>query len=125
MKPISFSKYLMGRGKSFKNAYQGLWYVIRTQKNAQIHLLATCIVLLAGFYFKLSIIDNSIILLCIGVVWVTEIINTAIEALVDLCSPNYHPLAKISKDVSAAAVLVSAFTAAIIGIIVFLPHLLK
>jgi diacylglycerol kinase len=59
------------------------------------------------------------------IVWITEIINTSFEALVDLCSPDFHPLAKICKDVSAAAVLVSAMVAVLIGVIIFLPHILK
>ena len=122
---MALKRYLIERGYSFLHAFRGLGYIIKTQKNAHIHILATCIVLALGLYFKFSTIEFSIILLCIASVWTAEAVNTSIETLVDLCSPTFHPLAKISKDVSAAAVLISAMAAALIGIIIFLPHLIK
>ena len=118
-------QYLFGRVKSFKNAFQGLVYALRTQKNAQIHLVATVIVLLLGYALKISIIEFMIILLCVSFVWAAELLNTAIESLVDLCSPDYHPFARISKDLAAAAVLISALASAVIGFLIFIPRIIN
>jgi len=118
-------QYLFGRVKSFKNAFQGLVYALRTQKNAQIHLVATVIVLLLGYALKISIIEFMIILLCVSFVWAAELLNTAIESLVDLCSPDYHPFARISKDLAAAAVLISALASAVIGFLIFTPRIIN
>jgi diacylglycerol kinase len=119
------NQYLKGRAYSFKNAFKGLVYALETQKNAQIHFVATIVVMIVGFILKLSTIEFAIILLCIASVWVTEVLNTSIETLVDLCSPNYHHLARISKDLAAAAVLLAALFSVLIGIFVFIPHIVN
>lgn len=116
-------KYLNGRVSSFKNAFEGLKYAVKTQKNAQIHLAATILVLIFGGAFKLTRFEWALIVFAITNVWIAEIINTAIEKAVDLCNPHFHPLAKISKDLAAAAVLIAAFGSAIIGILIFLPRI--
>ena len=109
---------------SFRYAGQGLRYLLVSQHNAWIHLTATVIVVFLGFLCELSSLEWSLVLLCIGFVWTAEAFNTALEALVDLVSPDHHSLAKVAKDVSAGAVLVAAIIAAIVGGIIFFPKLL-
>jgi len=118
-----FKQYIKGRANSFKYAFSGLAYVVLTQRNGQIHLAATIIVVILALFSRLNPIETAIVLLCTAIVWITELFNTAVEALVDLCSPGFHPLAQTSKDIAAAAVLVSAILSAAIGLLIFYPHL--
>lgn len=111
--------------KSFGFAFQGILYTIKTQGNFRFHLLASIIVVSCGFYFKIKTIDWLFLLLCIGLVLFAELLNTAIESTIDLCSPEIHPLAKVAKDTAAAAVLVLAIMSAIIGLIIFSPYVLQ
>jgi diacylglycerol kinase len=111
------------RIRSFKHALSGLIYVIRTQQNTWLHLLATVCVIALAAWLKLSRLDWAILILAIALVWMAEFINTAVEAVVDLASPERHPLGKVGKDVGAAAVLVAAFTAAILGFLILGPPL--
>jgi diacylglycerol kinase (ATP) len=115
--------FLQSRSQSFHNAFAGVWYVLRTQKNAWIHSLATLLVILFAIWLKLSVRDWSVLILAMGLVWTAELINTALEAIVDLASPHRHPLAKIGKDVGAAAVVMAAFTSAIVGFLILGPPL--
>ncbi len=108
----------------FKHAGEGVLYAIRTQRNFRIHLVATVLVVSMGMWLRLPGTSWAILALMIGLVLVTEMINTAAEALVDLASPDYHPLAKLVKDVAAGAVLVIAITAVVVGLIVLGPPLL-
>ena len=110
--------------EAFKNAFNGMKLVFSTQRNAKIHLLITILVLMLGIFFKLSPQQWMAIVLSIGIVWAFECVNTAIEQLTDLASPEYHILAKIAKDCAAAAVLAASITAAAIGLITFIPKLL-
>ena len=109
---------------SFKHAGEGLCYAVRTQRNFRIHLAATALVLALGTWLGLPGSSWAILALTIGMVLVTEMMNTAAEALVDLASPDYHPLAKLVKDVAAGAVLVVALTSVVVGLIVLGPPLL-
>jgi diacylglycerol kinase len=109
---------------SFRNAFSGLWYALRTQRNAQVHLLATLLAVLAGFGLGLNLTQWGLIILAMGLVWMAELSNTALESVVDLLSPEYHPLAKTAKDLKAGVVIVAALTAVLIGILVFGPPLL-
>jgi len=118
--PIFFFK---SRIISFKNAFSGLFYVIRTQKNAWIHAISTIAVLGLSLWLKLSFVKISILILAITSVWAAEFINTALEAVVDLSSPSIHPLAKVGKDVGAASVLIAALSSIIIGILIIGPSL--
>jgi len=111
------------RIKSFGYAFSGLKYVLRTQKNTWIHMIATIAVILMAWWLELSMLSWAVILLTIGMVWSAEFINTSLEAIVDLASPNNHPLAKVGKDVGAAAVLIAAGSALIIGILLLGPPL--
>jgi diacylglycerol kinase (ATP) len=111
------------RIRAFKHAFSGWLYVIRTQQNAWIHLLATlCVVVLAA-WLRLPLRDWAVLILAIAIVWMAEFLNTALEAVVDLASPERHPLGKVGKDVGAAAVLVAAFSAAILGFLILGPPL--
>ena len=112
---------LKQRIKSFSYAFQGLKTFFQTQHNAWIHLLATIVVVLLGNIVKLTYTEWCWIIIAIALVFITEMLNTAIEFLTDLVSPNFHPLAKKTKDVAAGAVLVAAIIAVILGLMVFLP----
>lgn len=115
------TRLFSSRIKSFSHAFSGLWYVIQTQTNARIHLVATILVICLAWGFNLSKVEWILLVFAIGIVWVAETINTAFESIVDLVSPQRHPLAKIGKDVSAAAVLIAAFVSAVIGLIILGP----
>ena len=115
---------LKQRYNSFRYAFEGLFDLIKSQPNAKIHLLAATLTIIAGFYFSISRTEWLLITLAIASVLSAEAFNTALEYLVDLVSPDYHLLAKKTKDVAAAGVLIMAIGAAIIGLIIFLPHLL-
>ena len=108
---------------SFRNAFSGLWYALRTQRNAQIHLLATLLVILAGFWLGVGIEQWCLLILAMGMVWMAELSNTAIESAVDLACETYHPLAKIAKDVKAAVVVIAAITAILVGVLILGPAL--
>jgi diacylglycerol kinase len=118
-------EFIRSRLLSVKNAVVGWWHVIRTQKNAWIHAIATVVVILMGFWFKLSTVDWSVLILTIAMVWTAEFLNTALEIVVDLASPTQHPLAKVGKDVGAAAVLIAALSAVIIGLLILGPPVLE
>lgn len=117
------NNFTRGRLFSFKYAFSGLRYVLFSQRNAWIHSLITIAVIILASFLKLSFLEWGILLLAIGMVWTAETLNTAIEALVNLVSPQPHPLAKVTKDVSAAAVLISAIVSVIIGLLILLPPL--
>ncbi len=110
--------------KSFKYAFDGLKYAFKYEQNILVHTLATILVVIAGIYFKISQIEWLAIILIIGLVIATELINTSIEATIDLITKETHPLAKIAKDTAAAAVLVFGLTAIIIGFIIFVPKII-
>jgi diacylglycerol kinase len=110
--------------QAFKNAFHGIKFVITTQRNAQIHLAITILVITAGLIFSVSQSEWIALVFAIGFVWASESVNTAIEKLTDLASPGYHTLAKYAKDCAAAAVLISALTAVVIGALIFIPYLL-
>lgn len=117
--------FFQTRKKSFANAFSGLAYVLRTQKNAWVHSLATAAVLILAIWLQLSILQWAFLVTMIGAVWAAECINTAIEAVVDLTCPQIHPLAKIAKDTAAAGVLMTAITAAVVGFLILGPDLLQ
>jgi diacylglycerol kinase (ATP) len=116
---MSFRK----RANSFYYAGRGLADLVRTQPNARIHLVLAAAGVGLGFYVGLSRIEWMAIAGCIAAVFATEAVNTAIEYLTDLVSPDYHPLAGKAKDVAAGAVLVVAAGAVVIGALIFAPKL--
>ncbi len=109
---------------SFKYALDGLIYAFKYEQNMLVHILATITVICVGLLLKISLIEWLIIILIIGLVIATELINTSIEAIVDLTCPEVNPLAKVAKDTAAAAVMVFAITAIIIAIIIFIPKII-
>lgn len=114
---------LRRRALSFRFAFEGWWYVLRTQRNAWIHALVSVVVFLMAFWLELPALEWAILILTTMVVWMAEFANTALEAVVDIASPDYHQLAKVAKDVAAAAVLVGAIGAVLIGLLIMGPPL--
>jgi diacylglycerol kinase (ATP) len=115
---------IVKRAKSFAHAGRGLWIFLKTTHNAWLHLLILAIAIVMGIYFGISYLDWVLLTLVAGMVLVAEAFNTAIEIDIDLTSPEYHPYARDTKDVAAGAVLISAITAAIIGVGIFGHYLL-
>ena len=115
--------FLLSRLRSFGFAFRGWWHVIRTQQNAWIHAIVSTAVLIVGLWLELPPRDWAVLLLTIAMVWAAEFFNTAIEAVVDLASPARHPLAKVGKDVGAAAVLIAALAAIGVGLLIMGPPL--
>lgn len=108
---------------SFKYAFNGLIDAYRTEQSVWIYIPVSLIVILMGFLLKISTFEWLIIILILGIILSLELINTALEAVVDLATEKYHPLAKKAKDTVSAAVLVFAITAVIIGLIIFIPKI--
>lgn len=117
------SNFLKSRHTSFGYAFQGWAYVLRTQPNTWIHATASILVIALGIWLKISRLDWALLILTIAMVWTAEFFNTAVEAVVDLSTQEYHPLAKIAKDVSAAGVLITAAASILIGILIIGPGL--
>lgn len=115
--------FLRSRARSFGFAFAGWWYVMRTQRNAWIHAAISVIVILLALLLRIPARDFAVIFVTFGMVWMAEFINTALEAVVDLASPAQHPLAKIGKDVGAAAVLITALAAVLVGLCILGPPL--
>ena len=118
--PDKFS--LIKRAKSFTHAGRGLLLFFKGTHNAWIHITIFILAIFLGFYFKITNTEWLFVVLAGGFVFVSEAFNTAIEIDIDLTSPEYHPYARDTKDVAAAAVLLSAVTALIVGLIVFIPY---
>jgi diacylglycerol kinase (ATP) len=117
--------FLISRAHAFQHAFRGWWYVIRTQHNAWLHAVISTLVFFLAWWLRLSTTDWAVLLLTIALVWTAEFINTALEAVVDLASPHQHPLAKVGKDVGAAAVLIAALTSVLVGLLILGPPLLE
>lgn len=122
---MSQRKHAESRAASFRHALAGWAHVLRSQPNAWIHALMTSLAVGMGLFFGLSRLEWLMLLLTVTLVWLAEFFNTALEALVDLASPDPHPLAGTAKDVAAAAVLVSACAATLVGLILFGPPILQ
>jgi diacylglycerol kinase (ATP) len=116
-------KFARSRVQSFGHALRGWWYVLRTQRNAWLHVVIATFVFLLSFWLHLDARGWAIIILTTAMVFTAEFLNTAIEAVVDLASPHKHPLAKVGKDVGAGAVLIAAVAAVLIGALVLGPPL--
>jgi diacylglycerol kinase len=114
---------LLKRLNSFRYAFSGWWYVLRTQKNAWIHAVITVVVFLLGLWLELGRHDWAILLVTTMLVWMAEFTNTALESIVDMTMPAPHPLAKAAKDVAAATVLVGALGAVLVGLLILGPPL--
>jgi diacylglycerol kinase len=110
--------------RSFGFAFEGVSTLLRTQPNFVVHCATACVALGLGVVLRLSPPELALIVLTIALVLVVEAINTALETLCDLVSPGFHPLIKRAKDISAAAVLISALAAIGVAVLLFLPPLL-
>ena len=111
--------------RSFAFAGQGVWHVVRTQRNMRVHLLVGLAAVMAGLILRIGAADWACVLTVIGLVLTAETLNTVVEALVDLSTDDFHPLAKAAKDMAAGAVLLSCAAAVGVGVAVFLPRLLR
>ena len=113
------------RIRSFRHAIDGIILMLRSQHNAWLHAVASLTVLVFGIFCHLSARGFCWLVIAIMSVWTAEALNTALEFLVDVASPEFHPLAKKAKDVAAGAVLISAVGSVIIALLIFGPHIFK
>lgn len=111
-------------GQSFRYAFAGIYHCLRHERNIRIHFCIGVLVVLLGLLLRITPLEMAVICLTIGVVIGGEMINTAMENVIDLMSPQYHPLAKVVKDVVAGAVLIFCFFACLVGLFIFVPYLL-
>jgi len=116
-------QFIIGRIRSFGYAFKGIWLLFSTQPNAQVHLIGTIVIVGLGFYINLSPLEWCAICICIAMVLMAEAMNTAIEFLTDLVSPDYHPLAGKTKDVAAGGVLLAVIICGIVWGIIYLPKI--
>ena len=116
--------FAISRVKSFRLAAKGILTMLRYEHNAWLHMLATVLVCTAGIYFGLDNHDWCWIVLAIGSVWMAEALNTALELLADVASPDFHPLVEKAKDVAAGAVLIASIGSVVIAMLVFWPYIL-
>ena len=116
-------KFIRSRLRSFGYAFEGLAVVLKDEENSWIHAFVSVAVVIVAAWLKLPAQDWAVLLLTFAIVWAAEFFNTAIEKVVDLASPEQHPLAKASKDVSAAGVLLAAVTAILVGLLILGPPL--
>jgi diacylglycerol kinase len=108
---------------SFRYAFAGWAAVLRTQPNARLHAAATAAVVALAAWLRLRPLEWAVLALTVGLVWAAECVNTALEAAVDLASPDLHPLARLAKDAAAAAVLAAALAAVAVGLLLLGPPL--
>ncbi|MGN0963695.1 MAG: diacylglycerol kinase family protein [Clostridia bacterium] len=111
--------------ESFGYACQGLKHCIREERNFRIHMVMGVIAFVLGIVLGISRVELAVLLLLIGLVLIAEMVNTALENLVDLYTEDYHPLAKVVKDVAAGAVLLLCCVAVLVGIVIFTPYLIS
>ena len=116
---------IAARLKSFRFAFAGIAHMLRTQHNAWLHLVATIVVVAAGFALNVGAEDWRWLVTAIVLVWTAETVNTAFEHLCDVVSPEFHASVQKSKDIAAGAVLICVIGAVIIGLQVFVPYLLR
>ncbi|MBN2092091.1 diacylglycerol kinase family protein [candidate division KSB1 bacterium] len=117
-------QFIHTRIKSFKYAFQGIFLLLTTQPNAWLHALASIVVILLGFYFKITKAEWSWLVLTMIFVWMAEAFNSAIEFLSDAITKQNHPLIGKAKDLAAGAVLIAAIGAVVMGILIFGPYLM-
>ena len=115
--------YIKLRLKSFKYAFNGIKVLLKNEHNARIHLFAGVLVILLGILLRVSLVEWMLLTILIGVVFMTEIFNTIIEYMIDYISPTYRNQVKKIKDLGAAAVLIVAFSAVILGLMIFIPKI--
>lgn len=109
--------------KSFVYAFQGITHVSVTQRNMRVHISIAAVIISLGVWLGITTVEWAVLALTTGVVFAAEMLNTAIESLVDLVRPDHHPLAKVAKDAAAGAVLVLAIFAVLVGLFILGPRL--
>jgi diacylglycerol kinase len=109
--------------RSFRFAFAGLGYLFRTQRNARIHLIVGTIACALGAWLKIGRVEWAVIVFTIALVLILEGLNTAMEAAIDLASPEVHPLAKVAKDLAAGMVLIAAIASVAVGLLILGPPL--
>ncbi len=120
---MSKKSFAHTRIQAIKVALEGIKHVLTTQPNARIHAGFTLVVFIVAGLLTLPRLEWVILLLAVGLVWTAEVFNTAVEIAVDVVSPNYDPKAKIIKDISAGAVLISVLVSILVGLFIFGPYL--
>jgi undecaprenol kinase len=110
---------------SFSYAITGIFTAVKQERNMRFHLLSSMLVVGISFYFSITTTEWLFILFAVGGMFALELVNTAIERVVDLAAPDFHPLAKQAKDVAAGAVFVYAILSVVIGIVIFSPYFLR
>ncbi|MFY0252738.1 diacylglycerol kinase family protein [Chitinophaga sp. 30R24] len=115
--------YIRNRLASFGYAFNGIAAFLRSEPHARVHAVATVVVIAAGCWYKLATPEWIWVIFAIALVWITEMLNTVIEKIMDHLSPGLHPKVKFIKDVAAGAVLIAAIAAAIVGAVVFIPYI--
>ena len=121
IKHRGFKRFL----NSFKNSFNGLKYAYVYEQSLLLHAILTVIVLVSGFYFHISKMQWAVLVIVVSLIMITELINTAIEAVVDLVTDEYHELAKIAKDCGSAATFVASVLAVGLYAYVFVPQIIK
>jgi diacylglycerol kinase len=121
--PHKFS--LKQRFESFKFAFHGLWSLLKNEHNSRIHLSAAIVAITMGIILKISTVEWSLLIIVTGLVFLTELLNTALETLADFVNPEWNESIRKVKDYAAAAVLISAIIAVIVGGLIFLPKIFK
>ena len=111
--------------RSFKAAFEGIASTYKKEQNIKIHTFIAILVIIFGFFLKINYIEWLVCLVLIGFMLMAEFFNTAIEYVVDLASPDIHPLAKAAKDTASAGVLMMAIIAAVTGLVIFVPKLIE
>lgn len=115
----------INRLESFQYAFAGIWHTFKTQRNAQIHLVITAVILILGFILELGLVEWAVLTLTAGFVISTEMLNTVAEAAMDYATSDFNLQVKLVKDVAAGAVLVAAITAVVVGLLILGPPLLE
>ena len=116
---------LKSRLKSFRFALNGLWLMLKNEHNSRIHLLAAIFALTLGIILKLSYSEWCLLIIVIGIVFLTELLNTSLESLADLIDPEWNEKIREAKDYSAAAVMISALVSIVVGCLIFIPKLFE
>lgn len=119
-----FKQTINNRLRSFGYAFSGIIAFLKSEPNGRVHAVVTPLVIAAGLYVRLSLVEWCVLVLVIGLVWITEMLNTAVEKTMDHLSPERHESVKFVKDVAAGAVLISAVVAVAAGLIIFVPKVL-
>jgi len=121
----SLPVYRQAIGKTFINAFNGMQFFFKTERNGKVQAAVSIFVLLAGFYLKISSVEWIIVVICVAVVIALEMVNTALEHLCNMIQSEYHTVIKIIKDVAAGAVFFVSIISILVGAIIFLPKILS